>query len=412
MPGFDYLDEAGKKGLDRMVQQARAERTAGKRHPPPGGSRESARVELQSAASITPQAIEWVWPGWVARGRLHILAGQPAAGKTTLALEFAAIISSGGCWPDGSRAKPATVVIWSGKDDPGDTLVPRLIAAGADLKRVHFVRGAREDDRPRAFDPARDMNALEKEVQRIGNVALVIIDPVALIATKDSHKNAETRRDLQPLADLCRATGAAAIGIHHLAKGTAGREPQERLIGSVAFAAVARIVMIAAKQPAQESGAPERRIFMRAKSNIGPDDDGFAYGLEQAGLEKYPGVSASRVVWGERIEGTARDVLADVEQANQDRRQIDDAKDFFRAMLAEGPIAQKQIKLAADANCHSWATVRRAKKALGVQGLDDCWVWQLPNMLTHPEEAHLSGVSTFGRGEHLRDGVDYIETEF
>ena len=46
------------------------------------------------------------------------------------------------------------------------------------------------------------MGALEKEVQRVGDVALVGIDPVALIATKDSHKNAETRRDLQPLADL------------------------------------------------------------------------------------------------------------------------------------------------------------------------------------------------------------------
>ena len=147
------------------------------RERPPNGA---ATVELVSAESIIPQPIEWTWPGWLARGRLHILAGQPGAGKTTLALEFAAIISSGGVWPDGARAKLGSVVIWSGEDDPADTLVPRLLAAGANLQRVHFVHGVREDGRSRAFDPARDMLALEAAVRRVGDVRLVVIDPIAL----------------------------------------------------------------------------------------------------------------------------------------------------------------------------------------------------------------------------------------
>src|SRR5271163_4400221 len=104
-----------------------------------------------------------------------------------------------------------------------------------------------EDGKARAFDPARDMTALQEAVDKLGAVDLLIIDPLVMVGRGDSHKNAETRRDLQPLADLCAKTRAAALGIHHLAKGTAGREPQERLIGSVAFAALARIVLIAAK---------------------------------------------------------------------------------------------------------------------------------------------------------------------
>ena len=201
----DYLDEADEDDFAHLVEAAWKRRPAAapvKTAAPAAPPHDTARVELQSAASIVPQAIEWLWPGWLARGRLRLLAGQPGAGKTTLALKFVAIISSGGVWPDGVGTKQASVVIWSGEDDPADTLVPRLIAAGADLRRVHFVRGAREDGRSRGFDPARDMSALEKEVQRVGDVALVVIDPVALVATKDSHKNAETRRDLQPLADL------------------------------------------------------------------------------------------------------------------------------------------------------------------------------------------------------------------
>jgi len=416
----DYLDEADEDDFAHLVEAARKMRLAAapvKAAAPAAPPHDTARVELQSAASIVPQTIEWLWPGWLPRGRLHLLGGQPGAGKTTLALEFAAIISSGGVWPDGVGTKQASVVIWSGEDDPADTLVPRLIAAGADLRRVHFVRGAREDDRSRGFDPARDMSALEKEVQRVGDVALVVIDPVALVATKDSHKNAETRRDLQPLADLCRATDAAALGVHHLAKGTAGREPQERLIGSVAFAAVARVVLIAAKQAGQEGDAPERRILMRAKSNIGPDQSGFAYRLEQIELEQHAGVFASRAVWGEPIGGTARDALADAERLADERRPVEKAKDFLLDLLADGPIGPKQVKSAADGNGHSRATIRRAKDALRVEarktGFGDEWAWSLPKALTSSEDAHDNEVSIFGQSEHLRAQSSQVgEVEF
>ena len=409
----DYLDGSDDAYFAGLVEEANGKRLAAERI-----STDARRldrtpglgpiVELQCAASVTPQPIKWIWSGWLARGRLHILAGQPGTGKTTLALTFAAAISTGFAWPDGTSPKAGSVVIWSGEDDPADTLVPRLIAAGADLTRIHFVRGAREDGRPRAFDPARDMNALEKEVRQVGDVALVIIDPVALIATKDSHKNAETRRDLQPLADLCQATGAAALGVHHLAKGTAGRDPQERLIGSVAFAALPRVVMIAARQPAQEDGAPERRILMRAKSNIGPDDGGFVYKLEQAALEKHPEIFACHVVWGEPIEGSARDALAEAEQSHGERETpLNEAKGFLGELLAAGPVASNEVKSAAEANGLSWASVRRAKKALGIkphkESLRDGWSWSLPKGLSIFEEAQPFGVSPFGCFEPLRD---------
>jgi hypothetical protein len=54
-----------------------------------------------------------------------------------------------------------------------------------------------------------------------------------------------------------------------------GREPLERLTGSLAFGAVARVVMIAAKEAETEDGSPPKRFLCRVKSNIGPDDGGF-----------------------------------------------------------------------------------------------------------------------------------------
>ena len=91
-------------------------------------------VVLVCGDSLAPQPIAWLWPDWLALGKLVILAGAPGTGKTTIALSFAATITTGTTWPDGSRCKPGNVLIWSGEDDPADTLLPRLVAAGADRR--------------------------------------------------------------------------------------------------------------------------------------------------------------------------------------------------------------------------------------------------------------------------------------
>jgi putative DNA primase/helicase len=368
-------------------------------------------VELIPASGIEPVPIKWLWPGWLARGRLNILAGPPGSGKTTLAGEMTAAVSTGGLWPDGSPAKQGNVVIWSGEDDPEDTLVPRLIASGADLGRVHFVGNTRDEGVSRSFDPAKDITELANAIERVGDVVLVIVDPIAMVATKDSHRNAETRRDLQPVADLCRTTGAAVLGIHHLAKGTGGREPQERLIGSIAFAAMPRVVMIATKLPPEDHGASERRVLMRAKSNIGPDDGGFAYTLRQIELEGHPGVFGSRVVWGAPIEGTAREVLGEAEEMEEQRSPIEEAVEFLKSLLVSGPVSVAEIHSASRKEGISPATLRRAKAKLGIVssrigfGKGGIAQWEMspenPYTLTTPHTCSLKSVSTHGGGEHL-----------
>ena len=125
-------------------------------------------VVLVNGADLTPEPVRWLWPDWLALGKLHILAGAPGQGKTTIALAVAATLTIGGRWPDGSRCAPGNVLIWSGEDDPADTLLPRLIASGADRTRCYFVSGTRIDGEVESFDPARDMAALEEQAQAIG----------------------------------------------------------------------------------------------------------------------------------------------------------------------------------------------------------------------------------------------------
>jgi putative DNA primase/helicase len=189
-------------------------------------------VVMTSCDTIMPVAITWLWPGWLPAGKFCLLAGAPGCGKTTLALDLMAAITNAGRWPDGSECTlPGNCVIWSGEDAPEDTLVPRLLAAGADLSRIHIVQGVAEDGRVRAFDPATDTDALADAVQSIGHVRLVLVDPVSVAVAGDSHRNSETRRGLQPLVDLASNTGACLLGISHLSKTNNGGDPRRPGVG-------------------------------------------------------------------------------------------------------------------------------------------------------------------------------------
>ncbi len=336
-------------------------------------------VMLRCGASIKPQPIEWLWEGWLPAGKLTILAGAAGTGKTTLSLSLAATLTIGGHWPDGNAARVSgNVLIWSSEDNPDDTLVPRLIAAGADLNRCHFVEGIAENGKSFPFDPSRDIGELHKAAQRIGGVSLLIIDPVVSAVAGDMHRANDVRRSLQAVVDFAGVHNCAVIGITHFAKGGAGKSPQERVIGSQAFGALARMVLVAAKE---ESG--DRRVLARAKSNIAPDDGGVSYHLELVSIGD--AIDATRVRWDGAIEGTAREILGDVEHdENGVEDERSDAEQFLRGLLSEGPMPTNAVKADADGAGYSWATIRRAQRAIGVQCVKQKgskhshWLWRLP----------------------------------
>ncbi|HXE23003.1 MAG TPA: AAA family ATPase [Rhodoferax sp.] len=345
-------------------------------------------VHLVNGADLKPEPIAWLWKHWLALGKLHILAGAPGQGKTTIAIGLAATVTIGGHWPDGMRCQPSNVLIWSGEDDPADTLLPRLIAVGGDPKRCYFVASSRIDGEPVPFDPARDFVQLTEAIERIGGVSLLIVDPVVSAVTGDSHKNAEVRRSLQPLVDLGAACRCAVLGITHFSKGGQGQDPTQRVIGSVAFSAVARIVLVAAKVKG-EDGEPAR-VLARSKSNIGPDDGGFRYFLEQT--EALPGIEASRIAWGEAVQGTARELLTDPD-AEDDGEQgaKESAEEFLRELLGGDTVPAKQVKADCLEAGYAWRTIQRAADGMSVirkkGGMGDGWYWRLPKMPKPAEDA-------------------------
>lgn len=344
---------------------------------------ESLLVDLIRADQIVIEPIRWLWGYMLARGKLHVLAGAPGTGKTTIALALGSVITRGGIWPDGSRAPLGSVLVWSGEDDPADTLAPRLKAMGADLSRVFFVRGVLEDGERRAFDPATDLQALRVEAEAIGDLSLIIADPIVSAVAGDSHKNTEVRRALQPMVNLAAELGAAVLGISHFSKGTAGREPLERVTGSLAFGALARVVLVTAKGDSEDG---DSRILARAKSNIGPDGGGFKYALEMVDIGN--GIEASKVTWGGAVDGTARELLAAAEPSDSDEHEErKDAAAWLTDLLESGSMPAKQVRQAADQAGFAWRTVQRAMKVADVEsrrdgfGKEATYKWRLrPSM--------------------------------
>lgn len=343
-------------------------------------------VKIRCGADIKPLAVDWLWPGWLPAGKLTILAGAAGTGKTTLALGLGAVITTGGRWPDGAASsKVGNVLVWSSEDVADDTLVPRLIASGADLARCHFIEGIVQHGESVPFDPSQDIPELHRAVERIGGAGLLIIDPIVSAVAGDMHRANDVRRSLQAVVDFAEAHSCAVIGITHFAKGGAGKAPQDRVIGSQAFGALARMVLVTAK----EEGS-SRRVLARAKSNIAPDDGGVAYSLDLVTIEG--GIAATRAVWDGIIEGTAREILGNVEHDDNDE-DADSRRDLERMLvdlLAEngGKMPAKQVKAEVSDAGYSWTAANRAKEKAGIESAKEkgttkgVWTWFLPG--THP----------------------------
>jgi putative DNA primase/helicase len=330
----------------------------------------SPQVMTRRASEISPEPIAWLWKYSLARGKLHIIGGVPETGKTTIALSYAAIVSSGGKWPDGTRATGGSVLIWTSEDDAADTLVPRLMRMSADRNRIHFIEEAIPPGaKARPFNPAIDMHALVDKAQEIGDVVLLILDPVvaAVPMNRNSHNNAESRNGMQPVVDFAKASNIAVVGIGHLTKGTVGKDPLERLNGSGAFGALPRLVMGAAKNAAEGDNEPER-IMVRIKSNIGPSGGGFGYHIDTALLHEQPDIEATRIVWEYPLEGSALELL-NAAEGNQDGKapKLDQAKQFLANFLTNAKRSATDVEAAAKGQGVTWSSVRRASDEIGIR---------------------------------------------
>jgi hypothetical protein len=355
-------------------------------------------VDLSTVKAVP---VTWLWLTRIAIGKTTCVAGDPGLGKSFITLDMAARVSTGQAWPDGAENPhgPGGVVLFSAEDDPADTIVPRLAAAGADCTRIVVCPGVStgKAGKSRSFTLG-DIDSLALAIDRTPECKLVVIDPVtAYMGEIDAHKNNEVRAMLAPLAALAAAKGVAIVLVTHLNKGGGGKSVY-RLSGSLAIPAAARTVWLVAK----DAEDPERRLMLPVKNNLAPDSGGLAYTISG---------DPPRVVWSDvPVTMTADEAMAAESVGGQSSKR-EAAAEWLRCQLIGGDVDSDEMKRRADAAGIPWRTVERAKGEAGAistrSGFGGPWVFRLvdPRQVAPKtaKPANEGGVAVYGD----RGGVQY-----
>ncbi len=230
----------------------------------------------------------------------------------------------------------------------------------------------------RSFSLQADLLLLEIEIQRIGDVKLIIIDPVSSYLGKvDSHKNAELRAVLEPIGEMASRLGVAVLSVTHLSKG-GGNGANNRIIGSIAFVAAARAAFVVCRDP----NDGERRLFLPTKNNVGPEGTGL--GFRVGAQVTTSGIVAPAIFWDTLpVTMNADEVLSATSVfPPREAPARNAAEDFLRNLLRGGALPVAEVQSEAKAAGMAWATVRRAKDTMHLvaskSGLDGGWQWSMP----------------------------------
>lgn len=352
------------------------------------------KIELTSRplSKYTARKIRWLWPNRIPIGKITLIAGEPGLGKSSITAYITAIVSTGGTWAvGGGECKAGRTLFFSAEDDPDDTIKPRMIAAGANMENIEIINEITETNEftgekiYRGFSLTKDIKFLEEKVDKLGNVRLIIIDPVtAYTGEADTHKVAEVRAIMSQLHTFAIERKLGVILVTHLNK-NAGNSDINRITGSNAFPAAARIVYAIVRDPDE----PRRRLMLQIKSNNTEDMTGMAYTIVGEWIESEDlddegeEINTSVVEW--EPEAITKDG-ASIFQKEQliESPKLSAAAAFLRDYLRAGPLHAKQVLEAGEKEGHKKWIIRDAAKHLGIDtdkkgGMQHGpWIWALP----------------------------------
>jgi hypothetical protein len=310
----------------------------------------------------------WLWPARIGAGKLAIIEGDPDQGKSLLTIDLAARITAGREFPDGYRPPgPQSVLMLIGEDDRDDTIMPRLLAAGADLRRVHLFGGGLEKNGSISYPTfPEDCELLARAIERT-QARIVFIDPLAefLSSKIPVWSDALIRPCLRLLRAVAARTGAAIVLVRHLAKGWGRSRALYRGAGGMGIIGVARSGFLVASDPDD----PDFRVLACVKNN----------------LQQLPPALGFRIVSREddmpvlEWSGTV-DVSADELLARQRRKPgvaLAEATAFLDAMLLAGPVLASEVLAKARKADISERTLERAKLERRIESrrVGEAWYW-------------------------------------
>lgn len=319
--------------------------------------------KTQRASEIETRDVFWLWSPYIARRKLTLMDGDPGSGKSNIMLDLTARITTGRPFPghtSGATHKPRPVLYLTQEDDLDDTVVPRLIRAGADLDLVIL------DDQALSLATESDMIDLAKVVAHY-RPSLIVLDTLAgyIGGETDVFRENSVRPVLIQLALLARKYECSVVALRHLVKG----EMSKALYlgqGSMAMVGVARSVLLVA----QDTDNPDRRALFQVKNNLGRMAEPLGYKFEKDGT----------LAWTTDTDMTMADVMK-TQGAETKLTQTQIGAKALVTLLGQGPVNAKTAAIAMESHGVSPRTVERIRKTLGVVAFQEGgqWWWKLPD---------------------------------
>ncbi len=354
-----------------------------------GNGPDESELIATPASGITAKNVRWAWQGWMPLGMLSLLVGLPGRGKTTLAEQLSADITRGELAGD-LHGNPADVLMVSYEDSVEHTLVPRLMAAEADLDRVHLLGCS---DKGRSLDLSHHLPSIER-IAKSRQARLLVVDPLVAGLSREnvnSHRDQDVRSVLAPLAALAARCDLAVLATMHFSKSATSA-----LIGaggSIGFVGAARSILVFGVDPNDERGAGgPKRVLAHAKCNVSRLQKSRGLDLVEHVIDPFGSepIVTSRVELGGQSDVSADDLVREDDRTVSPRVQ---AERFLRELLADGPHRASEVfDLAEDADI-AVKTLKRAKKDLGIDSFQRKapdgkreWWWVVPEEEPPPGE--------------------------
>ena len=365
------------------------------------------RAVARKLSDIQLEEVTWIWPNFLADKKITIVDGMPGVGKSTLTSEIASRITTGQAFPNGEAREPRDVVFIAVEDGVADTIKPRVAAAGGNEQHAHFIH-IEQDGNEITPDLERHLGCIRDAIVEIGNVGLLIIDPImALLGNSvDSYRDQDVRKVITPLGRLAEELNLAILIVRHPNKGSSNNALL-RGGGSMAFIGAARVGWVVGKHPDN----PDIRVLAISKSNIGTMDASLEFRLTND--ETY---GCARIEWLGSSKLTADNLYED--QNSEEKSLTDEAKEWLEEFLSQGGIDKATIKREAQKLGFSEKSLRLAREKLGVttkrqgSGTSHTSMWALPTSLMPQSPTYaLSNVGTSALNGHESPSQEEISMQ-
>jgi hypothetical protein len=315
-------------------------------------------------AGLQPRPVRWLVPGYIPLGKLVLIAGDGGHGKSSFTLDLAACLTTGRPCMGLDYPDPMTgeVLLVGCEDDHEDTVVPRLLSAGADRSKIYRVDGLRgPDDKPAPFNLSH-FQQLKAELEHRPEVRLVVIDPAGAYIGRtgvDEHTDADLRALLDPLAKVAADRRVTVLLVKHLVKGATAKAVH-KVSGSAAYCNAVRAAFLVAPSESDEV----LKVFLPLKFNLGPRPKGISYQLaaleewhRNAVLDLCPALQAEdrealgkqlfRLEWKGAVDTDANDLMAKAAQRHQGPNKVEQTVEWLKSFLNGYAWPDKEVEAAA-----------------------------------------------------------------